>query len=368
MDEGVLSVCTYIIAFLFNLPLFLNTIGKKNSREDEKEPIKRVIALLGGLFFSLIFSTLILMPLTFASEINNNMVLFIYPIIVLSYLFIRLMVFIMNYLKVITSRYEGIYVRDIFVNYSPAVLSLLLNHKIEDKKDFDSTVLNIHAKKAIEFKRLNDKLEIVDLQSGEAITNLTEDEKYIYMVLTQKEKFDKQRWYNMIREELNKRNFVKKSQKSVIGQVIKASLILFCSIFLLLILFILMVLFIPGDLLNNIADNYFDYDIVLSVIWIVALIPFQLGTLKVLMFINKRNYLKDKVDYYTENGALEMLKWKKFKDFIKDFSMIDTTDAESVIIWEKYISYAMALNINKSYNSSELRKINETVKEMNWFI
>ena len=364
MNENILLTCTVIIAILFNTPSFFDLFNKNN----KEDILKRIIMLFGGFFASLIFTTLLLMPISFASTIENNMVLSIYPFIALTYLVVKFIAFMINYIKVLKSNYTDIYVRDVFVDYSPAVLSLLLNHKTEDKKDFHATVLNIHAKKVIEFKQVDNKLEIVDLQNQKAINNLTEDEKYIYNVLIEKEKFDKHLWHKLIKQELNKRNLVKSGNKNILWQIVKMYLILFGIIFLLLILFVLSVLLVPGEFFKNIATNYFNYNIVLSITWILVLIPLQLGTLKIVMLINKHKYLKDKMDYYTKKGALEMLKWKKFGAFIKDYSMIATANAESVVLWEKYISYAMALNINKTYNSNELKKINEYIQTINWLI
>lgn len=175
MNENLVLTCTTIISIGFNIPLFLDIFKNNN-----KEPvIKKVITLFAGCFMALIFSGLLIMPMNFATELNNNLVLAIYPIIVLTYLVLKFITFLINYFKVVSSKYDQIYVRDIFVDYSPAVLSLLLNHKIEDKKDFDATILNIHAKKAIGFELVDDKLEIIDLQNQKAIFTLTEDERYI---------------------------------------------------------------------------------------------------------------------------------------------------------------------------------------------
>jgi uncharacterized membrane protein len=258
-------------------------------------------------------------------------------------------------------------VRDIFVDYSPATLSLLLNHKIEDKKDFNSTILNLHAKKAIEFNRVNSKLEIVDLQNEKVIISLTEDEKYIYNVLTNKETFDKDKWYSIIQNQIDKRNFLKSNSKSAIWKIVKIYIILFAFVLILFLLFVFAVLLVPGDFFKNIASNHFDFHIILSIFWILILIPIQLGLLKLVILINKTKYLKDKMKYYTEKGALEVLKWSRFKSFIEDFSMLDNASVESVVLWEKYLAYAMACNINKSYNSDELKNINQIIKEINLF-
>ena len=55
-------------------------------------------------------------------------------------------------------------------------------------------------------------------------------------------------------------------------------------------------------------------------------------------------------------GKDELIKWIKFKKFIKEYSLIKDRKIEEVVLYEKYIPYAMALGINKEYNSSEIRE------------
>lgn len=48
--------------------------------------------------------------------------------------------------------------------------------------------------------------------------------------------------------------------------------------------------------------------------------------------------------------------------------MIETAEVESVKLWDKYMAYAMALNINKSYKSEELNELNRIIDSHKWFI
>ena len=60
---------------------------------------------------------------------------------------------------------------------------------------------------------------------------------------------------------------------------------------------------------------------------------------------------------FINNGVIknlnnkEIKKWTKFKRFIVKYTLINKTKFESVEVLEKYISYSMALNINKDYNA-----------------
>lgn len=362
MVNNILITFRNVLFLILFLPLLVDVFNKKDKNKSLKESI---VMLFLGILLAGAFTTLLLMPISFAYDMKNNLFLFVYLLIIGPYLLVKLIAFFVNYFKVITSKDNRIYVRDIFVDYSPAVLSLLLNHKIEDKKDFDATVLNIHAKRVIDFTRVDDKLNVVDLKNVKAIQTLTRDEIYIYRVLTQQEKFDKQKWHDLIQLEINDRKLVRKGKRNIFLTIGLASACFFGLSIFLFIIFILAVLFAPGDFFKNLATNY-DYDLMTAIPIILALIPIQLVFFEGVMLINKRRYLKNRMDYYTEKGAMEMLKWQKFKAFIEDFSMISSATAESVVLWEKYIAYAMACNINKSYNSPELHEINKAIQQGNW--
>lgn len=47
----------------------------------------------------------------------------------------------------------------------------------------------------------------------------------------------------------------------------------------------------------------------------------------------------------TDKGNKDYIKWLAFKDFLLDFSLIDTKDIKEVYLWEYYLAYATALGI-----------------------
>ena len=66
-------------------------------------------------------------------------------------------------------------------------------------------------------------------------------------------------------------------------------------------------------------------------------------------------YVKQLLNKLNENGKSELVKWIKFKKFIKDYTLLKDREIEEIVIYEKYIPYAMALNINKEYNDEKIR-------------
>lgn len=55
---------------------------------------------------------------------------------------------------------------------------------------------------------------------------------------------------------------------------------------------------------------------------------------------------------YTTKGALEMVRWQKYKKFLNDFTLIKDRKIDSVIVLEKHLAYSMVLKVNKSYEKA----------------
>ena len=58
---------------------------------------------------------------------------------------------------------------------------------------------------------------------------------------------------------------------------------------------------------------------------------------------------------WTKEGRLYMLKWKNFKKFLSDNSLMKEHPPESIVIWNQYLVYATALGVaDKVYESMKL--------------
>ena len=342
--ESFLSTFMVVATIIFNIPIILN-ITKKDNKD---ETMIKIIKSIGLIFLTFMLFTLILMPIDFFMDTGNSIFLICYAIFILLYFSIKIIIYVKNYFKVIFSDNKDIYIRDVFVKYSPAVLGLLKNNKINDKRDFIATILNIYSKDAIDLE----------------LNKLEADERYVYYVLTKNQEFDIDKWHSIVERQLDKRKFVKKENTSLLKRILKISLIAFLIFILLFIVYLVTMLFIPSKekfILNA-------PEMIYSMGTSLVAIPISIVILKVLMQISKCQFIKDDLKKYTDKGALEVLKWKKFEKFIRDFSMIETAEVESVKLWDKYMAYAMALNINKSYKSEELNELNRIIDSHKWFI
>ncbi len=68
-------------------------------------------------------------------------------------------------------------------------------------------------------------------------------------------------------------------------------------------------------------------------------------------------YLKDDTfGRWTEEGRIRYLKWRNFRKFLKDNSLIEEHPPESIVVWKKYLIYGAALGIaDKVYKSMKLQ-------------
>jgi uncharacterized membrane protein len=67
----------------------------------------------------------------------------------------------------------------------------------------------------------------------------------------------------------------------------------------------------------------------------------------------------DKFGQWTPKGRVMYLKWKNFKKFLKDNSLIKEHPPESIVIWRKYLIYGAALGVaDKVYDAMKLQEQN----------
>lgn len=59
------------------------------------------------------------------------------------------------------------------------------------------------------------------------------------------------------------------------------------------------------------------------------------------------NKAKDKISVYTQQGVDEQDKWKAFKKYMEDFSLLKEKEIPDLVLWEKFLVYATAFGISE---------------------
>lgn len=227
--------------------------------------------------------------------------------------------------------------REINVEYSPAVLSYLMNHQIEPKKDVTATLLNLYVRGIVDVRKEGKKYVFSE---GENKTGkMSTDEHYVYRNFIKKNRLDIETWEEYVKLEYSKYDFSKKIKN---WNIYKFYIILTAIISVILFPFIIKVE---------------EFSKIPLAIWISIIIS---AFVNVFISVIVETIRKDILDwnmFLNKTGKGEVSKWLKFKKFIQEYTLIEDRSIEETLIFEKYIPYAMALNINKKYKNKYLKVI-----------
>ena len=235
--------------------------------------------------------------------------------------------------------------RDINVEYSPAVLSYLIDQKVEVNKDITATLLNLYAKRIIDIKKEGKKYII---KKGKKEGKLSQDEQYIYDCFMENKNFSMKTWINAIRKEYFKYGFNAGNKK-----INLLPFYLITTSILALIIYVIM---------RNIPFSefyYWDTDAFVVVSCNIAIFMNLLCV--VLAHARRTETINDQI-FFTYEGKSEIKKWIRFKRFIKQYTLIEERTIEETQIYEKYIPYAMALGINENYKDLEIIQKADIIK------
>ncbi len=344
----IFFIVIFIIAFLF-----IFALNKAKNKD-------RVVTYGLITFYILtIFFAGIVLPYHILSLVLREKLFIVILSIISVILFVYCIIVVITALKnkniKESNKIKDIYIRDIDVKYSPAVVSYLMNGKIEQDKDLVAVLLNLCAEKIlkIEYDK-NSKLNIIDMNNKEKVEVLSKSDLLAYKIFTTKITTTKiNKWKKAVYEEYMEYNFSKKNKSNL-----ASSVVMLYFIFIILSMIAVFVFGKNGTLV--LPGRYGEiFTCALMTIffagWEAAIFS---STGAILRIIDKKENSTFK-DIYTKKGAREYDKWLKFKRFVKDFSNIDKVELESVVIFEKYLAYAIALNVNKEYKEVEFDIIKE---------
>ena len=274
---------------------------------------------------------------------KNNKLALLMVITAMSWILVTLFIKYRNKWILSRNNEKEIYVRDMNLEYSPAVLSYLVNNNIETKKDLPATILNLSVKNVIKLQEDDKgKINIVDLKNTDLVDKLSVDEKYAYEMVTSTINAKKiVEWKEKVREEYDKYKFSKKHKKSFARYLFGAYAITFVVLFIMQLVF------------SYCGDWEKQGDMFISMIFVIF---FTIWFLPIVFCMTSKKQADFK-DTYTIKGAIELNRWKKFAKFIKDFTLINQKDYESVVILGEYLSYSVALGLNNKCDKELLKKV-----------
>jgi len=329
--------------FMISFTLILKSMLMKN--EEEKSYKLFIIGgSIIGIYMLFLFGVVspIFILYAFNQSFQSAIVMYIIILILL-----EAISFFKSFLKnrsiLLKNKGNQIYIRDIEVEYSPAVLSYLMNNKIEKEKDLSATLLNLCAKNIIKLKKNeNNKINIIDLKNEEQVKKLSADEEFAYKMFTTQITKDKiSTWERKVEQEYEKYKYSKSPVKLLVEDVVNFYMLE------IVVLVIISGLKIP---------IYSEFAKILPYIFPISFAAILESVL--LMIVKVVITKKDNYDTYTRKGAIEYNKWKKFEKFIDDFTLVSEKEYESIAVLGKYLSYSIALGINKKCDKELYNEIN----------
>ena len=348
----ILDITFRILPFVIigtTLVLILSTVLIKNAKIK-----KKLIVITAIIMFMLVYAFMgIIVPVSFLSSIFEGVegILYLIAFGIIIYVLISIFIQLRNSIILKKNDTKDIYVRDVEVEYSPAVLSYLINQKIEKEKDLSATLLNLCAKNILKIDKNEDKsIKIIDMKNTEEVDKLTADEHYAYNMFVDGVTTNKINiWRKKVEEEYKKFEFSKEHKNMFTNYIMCLYAAIFIGEFIYMIISGNTV--ITGKLAENIIKII---PIVFFTAWESAMVY---SVRQVLSAILNKETPKEFKDKYSKKGAIEYMKWKKFEKFIEDFTLVEEKEYESVEVLGKYLSYSIALGINKKCDKEIYEKI-----------
>lgn len=294
---------------------------------DEKEKFKKIFLLI-KIFLLLISKVIIIiLPIMIIVALVNKIalieviktILFIYLIVIgltggfgLIY---AMGYFAKNKINEINSKD---YIRDLSdVKYGSAIASLLLDNNTEIAKDYTSTIIDLHRKKYIEIEMNNNEYKFHLINNS--IINLAEHERYVIECIIDEKKFDDKIYKQKLQEDAIKLGYLKNRKP---GTVLKVIGLQFLKI-----------------IIGCVLANMFPEDTVMyNIVGVIALmLGFSVFAEIFRLIKNGKSLVR------TKSGEIEAKKWKEFKNFINDYTLIKNKDIKDVVLFKEYLSFAIAV-------------------------
>ena len=258
--------------------------------------------------------------------------------------------------------YEGVYERELPTDDPPEIINALIDNKKSigkpNMRGFEASIMNLIDKKILKIHtKANAEDETNELLltfNNEQTNELSASEKIVFDTLkhfsydnilnlsrlngqlssqTEAKWFVSQieNWKSVVSDNIDTSYYFNKTGSSLISIIILAGLA-FGVIFGIL------------GVMSNLNNSF--YVLIAGIFLVIFSI--------VLMQLDE-----DIFGQWTENGRLIYLKWKNFKKFLKDNSLINEHPPESIVIWNKYLIYGTSLGVAEQvYKSMKLHMPN----------
>ena len=333
----------YIFRYIIILLIFAIAIICNNSKNKKVETFGFGLAVL---------SLIVYVWMEFGAIIILN------PIFIFIYITILFGIFAVLYKKYRNFKYQresykdiNYLNRDISTEYPPSIVGYLFHQKLR-YKDLIADIMELYVQKIITISKINEqgKTKINFYLQEKDYKNIVTSYSQIYIIQTlindkQNVSFDFRMWKKYVLEEYKIRKFAKEQNED------KSKKILFGIIVCMTII---------GGIMGWVFKGEIDFAIMTIIIGMIG--GAFLGTLVGSQFANFIKNSENTNGFLSSYGESELKKWMKFKKFIQEYTLLKERSIEEIAIYESYIPYAIALDVNVQYKNTQFDIFDE--KEM----
>lgn len=353
----------------------------KNTKVNKSYSLKKVLFdIILCIVFSFIFAYITILiwnaPITETGLFQNNRIKILF-MLVTSFLSIFIFVGMIGSItgiikgKTVISKENNdaknnspyIYYRELPNNYGIGVATLLIDSTIENYKDVVAVILDLCARGYLKLEKQNDKYLVKVLKNID--DSLLYNEKYILDLILNNDikNIDYQKWYNLCLQDginlgiynyrdvkINNINVKQTSDK----KIVKVSLIIATIISLFYL--------VNGDFAMVFLVFVFSYFIMFLILIVFTIIKNMVFSIFFIGKMSKDIYYCNKLNSQlirTPKGVQELQKLYSFKSFIEDFGYFVDKKPEEVIIWDRYLSYALLFGFTKEILATGYKQLVE---------
>ena len=276
-----------------------------------------------------------------------------------------------------------LFFRELPNDFGIGVASILIDSKIENKKDIVAVILDLCAKKYLELKYDGEKYIVNILKSADE--KLLSNERYIMELISENriKEIDYKKWYNLCFEDGCRLDLLgsstKKAKKSELPKTDFNKLFIkickIAGIIIGIVAFIIGCIYLSKNSIAYPSAIYIVYAIlaVISILigfagsiafGIILYIPFYLFAILFLsVSMGEKSYNETYNEILnislirTQKGKEEIHKLLAFKKFMKEFGAFASKKPEEIVLWDRYLSYAQLFGITDEIMKSGYKEL-----------
>lgn len=225
--------------------------------------------------------------------------------------------------------------REISTQIPPSIVGYLFYQKVK-YKHLIADIMDLYAIKAIDIKKQEDntfKIEPIENENAKKITS--ESQRYILNTLVDKNDdklFNYTEWKKLVIKEYKNNNWTKKIETANA----------------IIITIIVVIFSIIGGIKGWNIDGGGDKGLACAGV----LAGFVISIFVICFYIAFMEIQKENGIFLNKKGKEELKKWIKLKNFMENYTLLKDRNIEEIVIYERYIPYAIALGVNVTYKNT----------------